>query len=291
MAGQALSAGTFTMGDLTVARMGYGAMQLAGPGIFGPPKDRDACVAVLREAVSAGVNHIDTSDYYGPEITNQIIREALYPYPDDLVIVTKVGAERDAQGGWPEARRPEQLRAQVEGNLRNLGVEALDVVNMRLGGGDDHSSAVPGSAAEPFGALAEMQREGKIRHLGISTVDAAQVAEAQTIAPVVCVQNFYNIAGRGDDKLVDDLAAQGIAYVPYFPLGGFQPLQDATLEAVAARIGAPKMTVALAWLLQRSPNILLIPGTSSVSHLRENIAAADLEIPADELAVLDGIGA
>jgi len=265
-------------------------MRLAGPGIFGPPKDRDAAIAVLREAVSLGVNHIDTSDFYGPEITNQLIREALHPYPDDLVIATKVGAERDAQGGWPPARRPDQLRAQVEGNLRNLGVEALDVVNLRVGGGADGHSPVPGSIAEPFGALAEMQREGKIRHLGVSTVNADQVAEAQSIAPVVCVQNFYNIAGRGDDKLVDDLAGQGIAYVPYFPLGGFQPLQDATLEAVAARIGVQKMTIALAWLLQRSPNILLIPGTSSVGHLRENITAADLQIPADELRVLDGIG-
>jgi aryl-alcohol dehydrogenase-like predicted oxidoreductase len=278
------------MGDLTVTRMGYGAMRLAGPGIFGPPKDRDAAVAVLREAVSLGVNHIDTSDFYGPEITNQIIREALHPYPDGLVIATKVGAERDAQGGWQPARRPDQLRVQVDGNLRNLGVEALDVVNLRVGGGDDGHSPVPGSIAEPFGALAEMQREGKIRHLGVSTVNADQVAEAQSIAPVVCVQNFYNIAGRGDDKLVDDLAGQGMAYVPYFPLGGFQPLQDATMEAVAARIGVPKMTVALAWLLQRSPNILLIPGTTSVGHLRENIAAADVQIPADELRVLDGIG-
>jgi aryl-alcohol dehydrogenase-like predicted oxidoreductase len=274
------------MGDLTVARMGYGAMQLAGPGIFGPPADRDACVAVLRTAVESGVNHIDTSDFYGPEITNQIIREALSPYPDDLVIVTKVGAERDEQGGWPHARRPDQLRQQVEGNLRNLGVEALDVVNMRLGG---FSEPEPGSVAEPFGALAEMQKEGKIRHLGISTVDAEQVAEAQSIAPVVCVQNLYNIANRGDDALIDSLAEQGIAYVPYFPLGGFQPLQSATLEAAAATLGTTAKTLALAWLLQRSPNLLLIPGTSSVAHLRENLAAVDREIPAAELAVLDGI--
>jgi aryl-alcohol dehydrogenase-like predicted oxidoreductase len=274
------------MGDLTVARMGYGAMQLAGPGIFGPPADRDACVAVLRTAVESGVNHIDTSDFYGPEITNQIIREALYPYPDDLVIVTKVGAERDEQGGWPHARRPDQLRQQVEGNLRNLGVEALDVVNMRLGG---FAAPEPGSVAEPFGALAEMQKEGKIRHLGISTVDAGQVAEAQSIAPVVCVQNLYNIANRGDDALIDSLSEQGIAYVPYFPLGGFEPLQSAALEAAAATLGTTAKTLALAWLLQRSPNLLLIPGTSSVAHLRENLAAVDLEIPAAELAVLDGI--
>ena len=286
MAGKASSAGTFTMGDLTVARMGYGAMQLAGPGIFGPPADRDACVAVLRTAVDSGVNHIDTSDFYGPEITNQIIREALYPYPDDLVIVTKVGAERDEQGGWPHARRPDQLRQQVEGNLRNLGVEALDVVNMRLGG---FAAPEPGSVAEPFGALAEMQKEGKIRHLGISTVDAEQVAEAQSIAPVVCVQNLYNIANRGDDALIDSLAEQGIAYVPYFPLGGFEPLQSAALEAAAATLGTTAKTLALAWLLQRSPNLLLIPGTSSVAHLRENLAAVDLEIPAAELAALNGV--
>jgi pyridoxine 4-dehydrogenase len=274
------------MGDLTVTRMGYGAMQLAGPGVFGPPKDREACVAVLRAAVDAGISHIDTSDFYGPEVTNQIIKESLYPYPDDLVIVTKVGAERDANGGWPHARRPDQLRKQVEGNLRNLGVEALDVVNMRLGG---FEGPEPGSVAEQVGALAEMQGEGTIKHVGLSTVNAEQIAEAQSITPVVCVQNLYNIARRGDDTLVDDLAARGIAYVPYFPLGGFSPLQDANLEAVAARLGASKMTVALAWLLQRSPNILLIPGTSSVAHLHENIAAVDLKIPAGELAELNAI--
>jgi pyridoxine 4-dehydrogenase len=274
------------MGDLTVTRMGYGAMQLAGPGVFGPPKDRDAAVAVLRAAVDAGINHIDTSDFYGPEITNQIIKEALYPYPGDLVIVTKVGAERDANGGWPHARQPEQLRKQVEGNLRNLGVDALDVVNMRLGGFD---APEPGSVAEQVGALEEMRQEGLIKHVGLSTVNAEQVAEAQSITPVVCVQNLYNVAVRGDDALIDELAAQGIAYVPYFPLGGFSPLQDATLDAVAARLGTSKMTVALAWLLQRSPNILLIPGTSSVAHLHENIAAVDLEIPAAELAELNAI--
>jgi aryl-alcohol dehydrogenase-like predicted oxidoreductase len=275
------------MGDMEVTRMGYGAMQLAGPGVFGPPRDRDACVAVLRAAVDAGINHIDTSDYYGPEVTNQIIKEALHPYPDDLVIVTKVGAERDANGGWRHARQPEQLRKQVEGNLRNLGLDALDVVNMRLGGLEGPE---PGSVGEQVGALAEMRREGKIKHVGLSTVNAAQIAEAQSITPVVCVQNFYNIARRGDDALIDDLAAQGIAYVPYFPLGGFSPLQDATLGAVAARMGASTMTVALAWLLQRSPNILLIPGTSAVAHLHENIAAVDLDIPAEELAELNSIG-
>ncbi|HEX3962363.1 MAG TPA: oxidoreductase [Trebonia sp.] len=286
MAGKATSAGTFTMGDLTVARMGYGAMQLAGPGVFGPPKDRDACVAVLRAVVDAGVNHIDTSDFYGPQITNQIIKEALYPYPGDLVIVTKVGAERDANGGWPHARQPEQLRKQVEGNLRNLGIDALDVVNARLGGFD---APEPGSVAEQVAALEEMRQEGLIKHVGVSTVNAEQIAEAQSITPVTCVQNLYNIANRADDALIDELAAQGIAYVPYFPLGGFSPLQDATLDAVAARLGASKMTVALAWLLQRSPNILLIPGTASVAHLHENIAAVDLEIPAAELAELNAI--
>jgi pyridoxine 4-dehydrogenase len=277
------------MANLKVARMGYGAMQLAGPGVFGPPKDRGAAIAVLRTALDLGVNHIDTSDFYGPEVTNQIIREALHPYPDDLVIVTKVGAERDAAGAWLPARRPDQLRAQVEGNLRNLGVDVLDVVNLRADGGDDFQTAVPGSIAEQFGALAQLRQEGKIKHLGLSTVNADHVAEAESIAPVVCVQNFYNLAGRGDDELIDDLAARGIAYVPYFPLGGFQPLQAQALTAVASRMGVPRATLALAWLLQRSPNILLIPGTSSVEHLRENVAAAELQIPAAELAELDAI--
>ena len=286
MTGNATSAGTFTIGDRTVVRMGYGAMQLAGPGVFGPPKDRDACVAVLRAALDAGINHIDTSDFYGPEITNQIIKEALYPYPDDLVIVTKVGAERDAEGGWPHARRPDQLRKQVEGNLRNLGLDVLEGVNMRLGGFD---APEPGSVAEQVGALEEMRQEGLIKHIGLSTVSSEQVAEAQTITPVVCVQNMYNIAHRVDDALIDELAAQGIAYVPYFPLGGFSPLQHATLDAIAERLHTSSMTVALAWLLQRSPNILLIPGTSSVAHLHANIAAVDLEIPAEELAELNAI--
>ncbi|MFD4250467.1 aldo/keto reductase family oxidoreductase [Amycolatopsis thermoflava] len=289
MTANTLAGGTFTLTDgLTVGRMGYGAMQLAGPGVFGPPADRDAAVAVLREAVELGVNHIDTADFYGPHVTNQIIREALHPY-DGIVVVTKVGAVRDDQGAWVHQRSPEQLRAQVHDNLRNLGVDALDVVNLRVGGGDDGHSAVPGSIAEPFAALVEMQQEGLIKHLGISTVNAEQVAEAQSIAPVVCVQNAYNVAHREDDKLVESLAAQGIAYVPYFPLGGFSPLQSEVLNSVAARLGATPMAVALAWLLQRSPNILLIPGTSSLAHLRENVAAASMDLPADAVAELDAI--
>ena len=287
MTAKALPGGTFTMAeDLTVTRMGYGAMQLAGPGVFGPPKDREAAVAVLREAVEVGITHIDTSDYYGPFITNEIIKEALHPYPQELRIVTKVGALRDAKGGWPHARTPEQLRQAVHDNLSRLGLEALDVVNLRLGGFD---SPEPGSLAEPFSALAEMQQEGLIRHLGVSTVSQEQIAEARSIAPIVCVQNLYNIARRGDDALIDSLAAEGIAYVPYFPLGGFSPLQSATLESVAARLQATPLAVALAWLLQRSENILLIPGTSSVSHLRENIAGAGLSLSAEDLTELNGI--
>ena len=287
MASNTLPGGTFTMaGDLTVTRTGYGAMQLAGPGVFGPPGDRDAAIAVLREAVALGITHIDTADFYGPRVTNEIIKEALHPYPDDLHLVTKVGAMRDENGGWPHARSPEQLREQVHGNLENLGLEALDVVNLRVGGLD---SPEPGSIAEPFEALAEMRQEGLIRHLGISTVNAEQVAEAQSIAPVVCVQNFYNIANRSDDGLIDSLADESIAYVPYFPLGGFNPLQSDTLESVAKRLDTTAMSVALAWLLQRSPNILLIPGTSSVEHLRENVTGAGLTIPEDELAELYGI--
>lgn len=271
---------------LAVTRMGYGAMQLAGPHVFGPPPDRDAAVAVLREAVDLGITHIDTSDYYGPHVTNQIIKEALHPYSKDLHIVTKVGARRDAEGGWPLARSPKDLREAVHDNLRNLGLEALDVVNLRMGG---FSSPEPDSIAEPFGALVEMQREGLIKHLGLSTVSAEQIAEAQSIAPVVCVQNFYNIAHREDDDLIDMLASQGIAYVPYFPLGGFTPLQSDTLNAIAAQLGTRPMSVALAWLLQRSPNILLIPGTSSVVHLRENVAAAALELPKEALDALNAI--
>jgi pyridoxine 4-dehydrogenase len=286
MAADTRPGGTFTMGDLTVTRMGYGAMQLAGPGVFGPPADRDAAVAVLREAVELGITHIDTSGYYGPRVTNQIIREALSPYPEDLRIVTKVGAARDANGGWPEAQAPGQLRAQVEENLRDLGLDAMDVVNLRNPG---QRGPQPGSIAGPFTALAELRQEGLIRHLGLSNVTAGQVAEARSIAPVACVQNHYNLANRGDDDLIGSLAAQGIAYVPFFPLGGFHPLQSGTLDAVAERLGAARMTVALAWLLHRSPNILLIPGTSSVAHLRENVAAADLALPADALAELDAI--
>ncbi len=288
MTAHALPGGTFMLArDLTVTRMGYGAMQLAGPHVFGPPADRDAAVAVLREAVQLGITHIDTSDYYGPYVTNQIIKEALYPYPAGLHIVTKVGALRDADGGWPPARAPEQLRQAVHDNLKHLGLDALDVVNLRVGGFD---SPTAGSISEPFSVLAQLQQEGLIRHLGISTVSAGQVAEAQSIAPVVCVQNFYNIAHRADDDLIDSLAGQGLAYVPYFPLGGFSPLQSAELTAVAGRLGTTPMAVALAWLLQRAPNILLIPGTSSVSHLRANVTAATLTLPADELARLTGIG-
>ena len=288
MAAKALPGGTFTIAeDMTLTRVGYGAMQLAGPRVFGPPKDRDGAIAVLREAVELGINHIDTSDYYGPYITNQIIREALHPYPDELRIVTKVGASRDAEGGWPHARSPEQLRQAVHDNLTRLGLDALDVVNLRMGGFDGPE---PGSIAEQFTALAECQQEGLIKHLGVSTVSAEQIAEAQSIAPVVCVQNFYNIATRADDALIDSLNAQGIAYVPYFPLGGFTPLQSGTLDAVATRLGATPMAVALAWLLQRSANILLIPGTSSVAHLRENVAGAGLSLPEAELAELNGIG-
>jgi len=290
MTATTLPSGTFTMADdLTVTRMGYGAMQLAGPGVFGPPKDRDEAVAVLREAVDRGVTHIDTADFYGPQITNQLIREALSPYPADLRIVTKVGAVRDDAGAWVQERSPAQLRDQVHDNLRNLGLDVLDVVNLRVGGGHDGHTPEPGSIAEQFAALAQLQQDGLIRHLGVSTVNADQVAQARSIAPVVCVQNYYNIASRGDDDLVESLAAQGIAYVPYFPLGGFTPLQSQTLDGVAACLGATPMSVALAWLLQRSPNILLIPGTSTLDHLRENIAAATLTLPAAELTELNAI--
>ena len=279
--------GSFTMGaNLTVSRMGYGAMQLAGPHVFGPPADRAAAIAVLREAIALGVTHVDTSDYYGPHVTNQIIKEALHPYPSDLHIVTKVGARRDERGGWPPALTPGELRSAVHDNLRNLGLEVLDVVNLRVGGMD---RPVPGSLAEPFGALADMQREGLIRHLGVSTVTAQQIGEAQAIAPVVCVQNFYNVANREDDPLIDALAAQGIAYVPYFPLGGFTPLQSQVLDAVAARRGASPQAIAIAWLLQRSRSVLLIPGTSSVAHLHENMAAAKLTLSKDDLDALNAI--
>jgi len=287
MVAKILPGGTFTMAeDLTVTRMGYGAMQLAGPHVFGPPADRDAAVAVLREAVELGITHIDTSDYYGPHVANQIIKDALHPYPDELHIVTKVGALRDAEGGWPRALAPEQLRQAVYDNLDNLGLDVLDAVNLRVGGLD---SPTPGSIAGPFTVLAQLQQEGLIKHLGVSTVNAEQVAEAQSIAPIVCVQNFYNIANRVDDDLIDSLAAQGIAYVPYFPLGGFSPLQSEGLASVATRLDATPMAVALAWLLQRSPNILLIPGTSSVAHLRENVAGAALTLSEDDLSELNSI--
>jgi aryl-alcohol dehydrogenase-like predicted oxidoreductase len=280
---------TFPGTQLTVERMGYGAMQLAGPGVFGPPKDPEGALAVLREAVAAGVNHIDTSDFYGPHVTNQIIRQALHPYPAGLVIVTKLGARRPADGSWRPAISPQELTDGVHDNLRNLGLEALDIVNYRAMGAI-HGPA-EGSIARQVTVLAGLRREGLIRHIGLSNVTAAQVAEAQAITEVVCVQNNYNVANRADDALIDDLARQGIAYVPFFPLGGFTPLQSATLSAVAARLGATPMQVALAWLLHRSPNILLIPGTSSVAHLRENLAAAQLTLAPDTLAELEGIAA
>jgi len=287
MASQDLPGGTYRVADLDLTRMGYGAMQLTGPGVFGPPKDRDEAVAVLRTALELGIRHIDTADYYGPYVTNELIRKALAPYPDDLHIVTKVGARRDEHGGWPPARTPAELRAAVHDNLRRLGLDALDVVNLRVGGALAPES---GPLAEQFEALAELRQQGLIRHLGVSTVTADQLAEAQSIAPVVCVQNLYNLARRGDDDLVDLTAAQGIAYVPYFPLGGMSPLQSEALQAVADRRGATPMAVALAWLLRRSPNILLIPGTSSVAHLRENVAAAALQLPDEAAAQLDAIG-
>jgi pyridoxine 4-dehydrogenase len=278
--------GTYPMADLQVTRVGYGAMQLAGPGVFGPPRDRHEALAVLRAVVDLGITHIDTSDYYGPYVTNELIRAALAPYPAGLHIVTKVGARRDERGGWLHARTPAELRDQVHDNLRHLGLDALDVVNLRLGATEGPE---PGSLAPQFEALAELQQQGHIRHLGLSTVTAAQLAEAQSIAPVVCVQNLYNLARRDDDDLVAVTAAQGIAYVPYFPLGGFSPLQSGSLERLAKEAGASPKTVALAWLLQRSPNILLIPGTSSVAHLRDNVACATLELPAAAISELDAI--
>ncbi|MET7879563.1 aldo/keto reductase family oxidoreductase [Micromonospora sp. DT68] len=282
-----LPGGTWTLGDLSVTRFGYGAMQLAGPWVMGPPADHDGALAVLREVVELGITHIDTSDAYGPHITNRLIREALHPYPESLHIVTKVGATRDQQGGWPPARTPDDLRRAVHENLENLGVEVLDLVNLRLGNAEGPQ---PGSLAEPFETLVDLQRQGLIRHLGVSTATAQQVAEAQAIAPIVCVQNMYNLAFRQDDELIDTLAEQGVAYVPYFPLGGFSPLQSAALSAVAARLATTPMSVALAWLLRRSPNILLIAGTSSVAHLRENVAGAGLSLSDDDLAELDKIG-
>jgi pyridoxine 4-dehydrogenase len=280
---------TFPGTSLTVQRIGYGAMQLAGPGVWGPPRDPDGAAAVLREAVAAGVNHIDTSDYYGPHVTNQIIRQALHPYPAGLVIVTKLGARRPPDKSWQPASSPEDLTAGVHDNLRNLGMDALDIVNYRVMG----SGLGPeeGSIAEQVAVLADLRRQGLIRHIGLSNVTAAQVAEAQAITDVVCVQNNYNLAYRHDDALIEDLARQDIAYVPFFPLGGFTPLQSSTLSDVAGRLGATPMQVALAWLLHRSPNILLIPGTSSVAHLRENLAAGQLTLSPATLAALDGIAA
>ena len=279
---------TYPLAGQSVQRMGYGAMQLAGPGVFGPPKDRDAAIAVLREAVASGVNHIDTSDFYGPHITNQLIREALHPYPDDLVIVTKVGAVRGDDGSWLPALEPADIERGVHDNLRNLGVDALDVVNMRIMG-SVHAPA-EGSIEKQVAALAELQQRGLVRHIGLSNVTAAQVAEAQGIAEIVCVQNHYNLVHREDDALVDNLAAKGIAYVPFFPLGGFTPIQSSALSTLAQTIGATPMQVALAWLLYRAPNILLIPGTSSLGHLRENMQAARLNLTDEVLAQLDAIG-
>ncbi len=280
---------TFHGTSLTVQRLGYGAMQLAGPGVWGPPKDPDAAVAVLREAVAAGVNHIDTSDYYGPHVTNQIIRQALHPYPTGLVIVSKLGGRRPADGSWQKAISPEELTAGVHDNLRNLGLDALDIVNYRMMGSGHGTEE--GSIAEQVTVLADLQRKGLIRHIGLSNVTATQVAEAQAITEVVCVQNLYNLAYRNDDVLIDDLARQRIAYVPFFPLGGFSPLQSSTLTTVARRLEATPLQIALAWLLHRSPNILLIPGTSSVAHLRENLAAGELTLSPQTLAELDGIAA
>ncbi|AQQ25154.1 MULTISPECIES: aldo/keto reductase family oxidoreductase [Burkholderia cepacia complex] len=278
---------TFRLGDRHVRRIGYGAMQLAGPGVFGPPKDREAALNVLREAVESGVDHLDTSDFYGPHVTNQLIRDALHPYRDDLVIVTKIGARRGDDASWLPAFAPDELERAVHDNLRNLGLDVLDVVNLRIMF-DTHGPA-EGSIEAPLATLAELQRRGLVRHIGLSNVTPAQVAQGRRICDIVCVQNHYNIAHRGDDALIDTLARDGIAYVPYFPLGGFSPLQSSTLSGVAARLGATPMQVALAWLLRRAPNLLLIPGTSSVAHLRENLAAADLDLPADALAELNGI--
>jgi aryl-alcohol dehydrogenase-like predicted oxidoreductase len=283
---------TFPGTDLTVKRMGYGAMQLAGTDgekkVWGPPKDRAAAVAVLREAVEAGVDHIDTSDFYGPHVTNEIIKEALHPYPDDLVIVTKVGARRGSDGSWPHARSRQEIIDAVHDNLRNLGLDALDVVNLRIGG---FSSPVDEPFEEPLTALVELKEQGLVRHIGLSTVSAKQLAEAQKLTEIVCIQNMYNVAQRGDDEFIDDLAEQGIAYVPYFPLGGFSPLQSSALSEVAECLGKTPMQVALAWLLHRAGNILLIPGTSSVGHLRENLEAAEIELSTEVLERLERIGA
>ena len=282
------SSSTFTLGDRTVKRLGYGAMQLAGPGVFGPPDDPERALAVLREAVAAGVNHIDTSDFYGPHVTNRLIREALAPYPDDLVIVTKIGARRGKDGSWLPAFSPAELTQAVHDNLRNLGLDYLEIVNLRAMF-DTHGPA-EGSIEEPLGALAELQWQGLVRHIGLSNVTPRQVEEGRGICEIVCVQNHYNLAHRADDALIDDLARDGIAYVPYFPLGGFTPLQSSTLSDVAGRLGATPMQVALAWLLRRAPNVLPIPGTASAAHLRENLAAAEVELADEVVAELDAVG-
>jgi aryl-alcohol dehydrogenase-like predicted oxidoreductase len=281
------AAGTFPLGERVVNRLGYGAMQLAGPGVFGPPKDRDQAIKVLREAVASGVNHIDTSDFYGPHVTNEIIREALHPYPEDLVIVTKIGARRGPDASWNPAMSPADLKSAVEDNLRNLALDVLEVVNLRLKGAI-HGPA-EGSIEAPLTVLADLQRQGLVRHIGLSNATSTQIEEGRGICEIVCVQNLYNVAHREDDTLIDDLARSGVAYVPFFPLGGFTPLQATELNEVAAQLGATPMQVALAWLLERAPNILLIPGTSSLEHLRENLGAASLKLPADALNALDGI--
>jgi pyridoxine 4-dehydrogenase len=282
-------AGSFRLGDRSVKRLGYGAMQLAGPGVFGPPKDRDTAVAVLREAVASGINHIDTSDYYGPHVTNQIIREALHPNPEDLVIVTKLGALRGADGSWNPAMTPAELKQAVLDNLRNLGLDAMEVANLRIMG-DGHGPS-EGSIEAPLTVLAGLQQQGLIKHIGLSNVTAAQIAQGRSIAEIACVQNLYNVAHRDDDALIDALAADGIPYVPFFPLGGFTPLQSAALSNAAAQLGATVMQTAQAWLLQRSPNILLIPGTSSLEHLRQNLAVTEIELPPWIVAELNGIAA
>ncbi|AYJ48853.1 oxidoreductase [Rhodococcus sp. P1Y] len=281
-----LPGGTWTLGDRTVSRFGYGAMQLAGPWVVGPPKDHDAAVTVLRQAVTSGITHIDTAETYGPRVVNELIREALHPYAPELFIATKAGGRRDAKGGWPAARKPDELETQIDDNLETLGVETLDLVHLRLG---DANGPIPEDISEAFETLAGLQQQGLIRHLGVSNATAEQVAQAQSIAPIVSVQNMYNLANREDDTLVDRLAGEGVAYIPFFPLGGFSPLQSDALSAVAARLGASSMSVALAWLLRRSPNILLIPGTSSVAHLHENIAGTALTLSDDDLTELDQI--
>jgi pyridoxine 4-dehydrogenase len=283
-----IAAGTFPLGDRVVKRLGYGAMQLAGPGVFGPPKDHGAAIAVLREAVASGVNHIDTSDYYGPHVTNKLIREALHPYPDDLVIVTKIGARRGPDASWNPAMSPDDLKSAVEDNLRNLRLDALEVVNLRIMG-SVHGPA-EGPIEAPLTVLADLQRQGLVRHIGLSNVTSNQIEQGRRICDIVCVQNLYNVAHREDDPLIDELARAGVAYVPFFPLGGFTPLQSTGLNEVATRLSVTAMQVALAWLLQRAPNILLIPGTSSLGHLRENLAAASVKLPGDALTALDAIG-